>query len=111
MDGPSEVDDPGTHMHSERNVSGLASTTQTSCPHASPCEAKYLMTSSPYAECDSGARVRREQERGKPPPKISSREGMPVEVRIVVGDPGEGRVPGGSGCCFDVVRLLNADIV
>ena len=41
---------------------------------------------------------------------MSSREGMPVDVRTVVGDPGEGRVPGGKGGCLDVVLRLNADM-
>ena len=35
---------------------------------------------------------------------------MPVDVMIVAGDPGEGRVPWGSGGCFDVVRRLKADM-
>ena len=35
---------------------------------------------------------------------------MPVEVIVVAVEPGEVRVPGGSGGCFDVVRRLNADI-
>lgn len=100
----------GVHMHSERKVSGWGSTMQTRWPDASPCAAKYLMTRSPYAECTSGARTRSEHERGRPPPKMSSREGMPVDVIVVAGDPGHGRVPGGWGGCFDVIRLLNADM-
>ena len=36
---------------------------------------------------------------------------MPEDVMIVVGDPGDGRVPEGSGGCFDVVRRLKADIL
>lgn len=35
---------------------------------------------------------------------------MPVDVIVVAGDPGHGRVPGGWGGCFDVIRLLNADM-
>ena len=41
---------------------------------------------------------------------MSSREGIPVEVVIVAGDPEDGRAPGGGGCCFEIVRRLNADI-
>lgn len=29
---------------------------------------------------------------------------------IVAGDPGDGRVPGGGGGCFELARRLNADI-
>ncbi len=41
---------------------------------------------------------------------MSSRDGIPVEVMIVAGDPGDGRVPGDGGGCFEVARRLNADI-
>lgn len=35
---------------------------------------------------------------------------MPVDVMVVVGDPGEGRAPRGRGGCLEVVRRLKADI-
>lgn len=55
---------------------------------------KYFWTSSPYDECESGARMSSEEESGRPPPRISSRDGIPVDVIVVRGEAGEGRVPG-----------------
>ena len=68
-----------------------------------------MWTRFPYAECKSGASARAEHERGRPPPKISSREGIPVDVRNVDGEDGEGRVPTGASVLIPVF-LLNEDI-
>lgn len=96
------VDDgAGIHMHPFNRSSASSSSMHTLCPHAIPCAIKYFCTSSPYAECRSGARTRSEQLSGKPPPRMSSKEGMPVEVMKLADvddELGEYHVPGGSVC-------------
>lgn len=48
-----------------------------------------------------------EHDSGNPPPRTSSREGIPVDVINVEIDEGEYRVPAGKVICFDDVFLLN----
>jgi len=56
-------------------------------------------------------RTSREQDNGNPPPRMSSRDGMPVEVMVVASDDCDTRVPGGRVGYFDVVFLLKEDMV
>jgi hypothetical protein len=41
----------------------------------------------------SGAVTSREQDKGRPPPRISSKEAMPEDVKMVEDENGEARVP------------------
>jgi hypothetical protein len=52
----------------------------------------------------------REQDSGNPPPRISSKEAMPVEVRIVEDENGEARVPGGRPTVLELATLLKVDM-
>jgi len=52
----------------------------------------------------------REQDKGRPPPRISSKEAMPEDVRIVEGENGEGRVPAGRPTVIELVFLLKVDM-
>jgi hypothetical protein len=53
----------------------------------------------------------REQDKGRPPPRISSKEAMPEDVRIVEDENGEGRVPVGRLVVIALVFLLKVDMV
>ena len=52
----------------------------------------------------------REQDKGNPPPRMSSRDGIPVEVIVVASDDGDTRVPRGRLGCFEVDFLLKEDM-
>lgn len=52
-----------------------------------------------------------EHDKGNPPPSMSSRDGMPVDVIMVDSDDGDRRVPRGIVGCFEVVFLLKEDMV
>ena len=52
-----------------------------------------------------------EQDKGNPPPSMSSRDGMPVDVIMVDRDDGDRRVPGDILGCLEVVFLLKEDMV
>jgi hypothetical protein len=52
----------------------------------------------------------REQDKGRPPPRISSKEAMPEDVRIVEDENGEGRVPAGRPTVIELVFLLKVDM-
>lgn len=58
----------------------------------------------------SGAMTSREQDKGRPPPRISSKEAMPEDVRIVEDENGEGRVPAGRPTVIELVFLLKVDM-
>lgn len=58
----------------------------------------------------SGAKMSEEQDKGNPPPSMSSRDGMPVDVIVVGRDDGDRRVPGCILGCFEVVFLLKEDM-
>jgi hypothetical protein len=105
-----DVAPPDIHMHCLTRSFASSSTTYTRCPQASPCAMKYFCTSSPNAECASGASVSKEHDNGNPPPSTSSREGIPVEVTSVDGDEGGARVPIRTFGCFKVLRL-NEDMM
>lgn len=60
--------------------------------------------------CKSEASTSKEQVKGRPPPKISSREGTPVDVTKVDTGPGIARVPIGLETLLEFLRL-NEDIV
>lgn len=49
--------------------------------------------------------MRSEQDIGRPPPRISSRDGIPVDVSKVDGDDGDGLVPTGSSALAPAFRL------
>lgn len=51
-------------------------------------------------------------DKGNPPPKISSREGIPVEVMVVEDEVGHGRVPEYEGSVGDFAEpfLLKEDM-
>ena len=51
-----------------------------------------------------------EHVRGSPPPRMSSSDGIPVEVVYVDVEPGCIRVPRGCVGCFEVTRRLNEDM-
>lgn len=53
----------------------------------------------------------REQDKGRPPPRISSKEAMPEDVRIVEDENGEGRVPAGRPTVIELVFLLKVDMM
>lgn len=76
------------------NPSALSSIMHRRCPKSRPCATKYFWTRIPYEEWKSGAATSNEHDRGKPPPRISSNDGIPVDVMTVEGDTGEERVPG-----------------
>lgn len=59
----------------------------------------------------SGARTRREHDSGRPPPRMSSREGIPVDVIVVRDDAGDGFVPASPAGCFPVPLRLKEDII
>lgn len=59
----------------------------------------------------SGAAITREQERGRPPPRRSSRDVMPVEVITVDVEDGERRVPGLGAVFLVVVDVVVGDDV
>jgi hypothetical protein len=49
-------------------------------------------------------------DKGSPPPSMSSKEGMPVDVRSVEDDDGHGRVPDGKFACLELIFRLNEDM-
>ena len=51
-----------------------------------------------------------EQDKGRPPPRISSKEAIPDDVRIVEGENDEGRVPAGRPTVIELVFLLKVDM-
>ena len=51
------------------------------------------------------------QVRGNPPPNMSSKEGIPVEVIEIEEDPGRNLVPARFPACFDDVFRLKDDIL
>jgi hypothetical protein len=53
--------------------------------------------------------IKREHESGRPPPKRSSREGIPVDVTMV-DEPGTSLVPCSTAPCFVVALRLNEDM-
>ena len=53
----------------------------------------------------------REQDKGRPPPRISSKEAMPEDVRMVEDENGEGRVPAGRPTVIELVFLLKVAMV
>jgi hypothetical protein len=53
--------------------------------------------------------IKREHESGRPPPKRSSKDGIPVDV-MTVGEPGTSLVPGSAAPCFVVTLRLNEDM-
>ena len=59
----------------------------------------------------SGATTSREQDKGRPPPRISSKEAMPEDVRTVEDENGEGRVPARRPTGIELVFLLKVDMV
>lgn len=71
---------------------------------------KYFCTRSPYDEWRSGAATSSKHDKGNPPPRISSREVMPVDVIQVEGDAGEIRVPGSAVACFNAPLRLKEDM-
>ena len=54
--------------------------------------------------------MRSEQDKGRPPPRMSSREGIPVDVSRVIGDEGDDFIPAGNSG-LDAVFLLKEDMV
>lgn len=52
----------------------------------------------------------RQQERGRPPPKTSSREGIPVEMVVTELNAGDVRVPGTGKVALLVTFRLKEDI-
>jgi hypothetical protein len=52
----------------------------------------------------------KEQDKGSPPPRMSSREGIPDEVSNVNADDGQDLVPAGGLDCFEVVFRLKEDM-
>lgn len=59
----------------------------------------------------SGAMTSREQDKGRPPPRMSSKEAMPDEVRMVEGENGEGRVPARWSTDLELDFLLKVDMI
>jgi len=52
----------------------------------------------------------REEDRGRPPPRISSKEAMPVDVRTVEDENGEARVPVWTPAVIEFDFLLKVDM-
>jgi hypothetical protein len=59
----------------------------------------------------SGAMTSREHDKGRPPPRMSSKEAMPDEVRMVEDENGEARVPGRWSTVLEIVFLLKVDMI
>ena len=75
-----------------------------------PCAIKYFWTRSPYDEWWSGAAISSEHERGNPPPSMSSKEGIPVDIKVVEDAPGNDLAPAWVNACFAVALRLKEDI-
>lgn len=58
----------------------------------------------------SGAMASREHDKGRPPPRMSSKDAMPDDVRMVEDENGEGRVPARWSTVLDLVFLLKDDM-
>jgi len=52
----------------------------------------------------------REQDKGKPPPRMSSEEAIPDDVRVVEGENGEVRVPAKGPTALGLAFLLKVDM-
>ena len=59
----------------------------------------------------SGAITSKEHDNGKPPPRMSSKEAMPDDVKIVDDENDEARVPARRSVVLRLVFLLNVDIL
>lgn len=59
----------------------------------------------------SGAMTSREHDKGRPPPRMSSKEAIPDDVRIVEGENDEARVPARWSTVLDLDFLLKVDMI
>lgn len=59
----------------------------------------------------SGAITSREQDKGRPPPRMSSKEAMPDDVRMVEDENGQGRVAARRPTVFGLAFLLKVDMI
>ena len=59
----------------------------------------------------SGAITSREQDRGRPPPRMSSKEAIPDDVRMVEDENGEARVAGRRPTVLELDFLLKVDMI
>lgn len=59
----------------------------------------------------SGAMTSKEHDKGKPPPRMSSKEAMPDDVRMVEDENGEARVPARWSTALELVFLLKVDMI
>jgi hypothetical protein len=53
----------------------------------------------------------REQDKGRPPPRMSSKEAMPDDVRMVAAENGEGRVAARRPTVLELAFLLKVDMI
>ena len=59
----------------------------------------------------SGAMTSREHDKGRPLPRMSSKEAMPDDVRMVEDENGEARVPARWSTVLELVFLLKVDMM
>jgi hypothetical protein len=59
----------------------------------------------------SGAMTSKEHDKGRPPPRMSSKEAMPDDVKMVEDENGDGRVPTRWSTVLDIVFLLKVDMI
>lgn len=55
--------------------------------------------------------ISNEQDKGNPPPKISSSDGIPVDMMVVEDDEGDVRVPGRRTVCLPAALRLKEDML
>jgi len=53
----------------------------------------------------------REHDKGRPPPRMSSKEAIPDDVRVVQDENGEARVPTGLSTVLELAFLLKVDMI
>lgn len=102
--------DFGNHMQLRTNARESGETIHTRCPDEIPCDTKYFKTRLPYAECKSGASTKSVVDNGIPPPRMSSKDGMPEDVRNVDDKKEDVFDPVGTFSILAVALLLKEDM-